>query len=676
MTPLRASHLALATAMLGAVMTVSGVSHAADEKNKKRVLLMPVERGGSVTTIVPREVAESLRTILSNNRTIEVLRPADLKKPEVELTVEKPKAKKKDKLLAKADKALWDAKELAGKEKFLGAAKLFKKAMSLYEKRFDKLVDFDKYVDAALGVSLSYFYAGYEDNGEDALAPVLILKPTTVLQARKVPKPAMEALDRLRKLYSRTSSGRIRVDSNPPGAVVYIDGVLRGQTPTMVSGLWRGQHVLRLTKDGFQATAKRFTASGREQTVKGTLKPIVVSKRKSRKKKGETALNNASVLNLVTKSMQTGKYGRRFGNAAAILAKEYNLDLIVMPYVRRAGRSYDLATFVYDAKIKRVAELEWVSFAADLADMQSKLLRIEEQILQGLVIFPRSRTVSRRSKSKIYDAYQAPAPPKPKVVKKPEIPLPAAGTRVPAPAPPANPRVVKRQPAPTPIRVKRPSPGRIKPVPAVSPAPPVARPPAPQPRVPVVAPAPPPTRRPAAGNVYRPVAPPPSYRPAAPVVPVRPAPVYSPRPAPVYSPRPAPAPAPVYSPRPAPAPAPVYSPRPAPAPAPVYSPRPAPAPAPVYSPRPGPTPTYGGVPAPTPVLVPRPAPGPGYGQPPMINPAMPVPDAGTISSPWYETWWFWSIVGGVAITTGTVLGLTLGEDEPQGFRTVVSWGAQ
>ena len=37
----------------------------------------------------------------------------------------------------------------------------------------------------------------------------------------------------------------------------------------MVSGLWRGQHVLRLTKDGFQSTAKRFTATGREQTVKG-----------------------------------------------------------------------------------------------------------------------------------------------------------------------------------------------------------------------------------------------------------------------------------------------------------------------------------------------------------------------------------------------------------------------
>ena len=161
MKPFRVSHLALLTATFCAAMTVSGASYAADGKDKKRVLLMPVERGGSVTTIVPREVAESLRTILSNNRTIDVLQQSDLKKPEADLQVEKPKAKKKDKILAKADEALWAAKELAGKEKFLAAAKRFKKAMTYYEKRFDKLVDFDKYVDAALGVSLSYFYAGY-----------------------------------------------------------------------------------------------------------------------------------------------------------------------------------------------------------------------------------------------------------------------------------------------------------------------------------------------------------------------------------------------------------------------------------------------------------------------------------------------------------------------------------
>ena len=139
--------------------------------------------------------------------------------------MEKPKAKKKDKLLAKADKALGRERTCRQGE-VPWCRKALQEAMSYYEKRFDKLVDFDKYVDAALGVSLSYFYAGYEDNGEDALAPVRFL-PTTVLQARKVPKPAMEALDRLRKLYSRTPSGRIRVDSDPPGAVVYIDGVLR-----------------------------------------------------------------------------------------------------------------------------------------------------------------------------------------------------------------------------------------------------------------------------------------------------------------------------------------------------------------------------------------------------------------------------------------------------------------
>ena len=660
----RPSHIALLSSMLMAMAPLSGVANAQDGKDKKRVLLMPVERGDSVLSVVPREVAESLRTILSNNRTIEIVRPSDLKKPEVELVAEKPKAKVKDKILVKADRALWDAKELAGKEKYLSSAKLFKKAMAYYEKRFDKLVDFDKYVDAALGVSLSYFFAGYDDNGEDALAPVMILKPTTVLQRRKVPKAAMEALERLRKLYSKASSGRIRIESNPPGAIVYVDGVLRGQTPTMVSGLWRGQHVLRLTRDGFNPVAKRFTASGRQQTLSAKMKPVrVAAAKKKKKKKGKEAQGPSQIMELVTKSVKTGKFGHRFSNAASILAKEYGLSSIVMPYVRRAGRKYDLAAFFYDASVKRVAELEWISFAADLADMQSKLLRVEEQVLQGLVIFPRSRVVSRRKKSKIYEAFEVPAPPAPKVVAKPPAPSPMA-KRSPAPVispkPSSKPAPVAK--APVPIRVKRPSPGRIKPIPSVSPAPPVARP------APVAPPAPRKRRAGRNSDVLRPVAPP-SYgspRPVAPAQPSRggfrptPAPVYAPSPAPVYAPRPAP----VYAPRPATAPAPVYAPRPAPAP--VYAPRPAPAP--VYAPRPTPAPLG----APQPIYAPKPI-GPSFDP---SSPA-PIPDSSSmVTTPWYNKWWVWAIIGGGVVgATGMVIGLTSGDDVPPGFRTVVSWGS-
>ena len=540
--PLRSPFTATLLTTLVLALASLGTAYAAKGKKSKRILLMPVERGDSVLSVVPREVGQSLRTVLSANRTIEVVLPQELKKEELEVPEEVPKAKKKDPVLERADKALWDAKELAGKERFLAAAKVFKKAMNLYEKRFDKLVDFDKYVDAALGVSLSFFYAGYEDNGEDALAPVMILKPTTVLQARKVPKAATDALERLRSLYSKTPSGRIRVESNPPGAVVYIDGVLRGQTPTLVTGLWRGQHILRLTKDGYEPTAKRFTAGGRDKTVSGTLKPVRVATVKKKRGKGK-AEDSGNAVARINKGLLKGAFGKRFGDAAAFLAREFNLSTIVMPYVRRAGRKYQLAAFVFEPASRRVAELEWITFAADLADLQAKLLRVEEQVLQSLVVFPRSRVLSRRNPSKIYETFEEPKPPAPVVVKTPPKPKPQ---RKPVVAAPVRPKPAVTPP-PAPVPVRRPLPERIKPVPRVVPPPP-----APMPRAPAVAP----PSRPA--EVFRPVAPPPSYQPPAqpggyrPVAP----PVYTPRPAPAYAPRPAP----VYAPRPAP----VYTPRPAP----------------------------------------------------------------------------------------------------------------
>lgn len=44
--------------------------------------------------------------------------------------------------------------------------------------------------------------------------------------------------------------GHLNVSTNPPGALIYIDGVLSGVTPRVVNDLLVGQHELRLTKDG------------------------------------------------------------------------------------------------------------------------------------------------------------------------------------------------------------------------------------------------------------------------------------------------------------------------------------------------------------------------------------------------------------------------------------------
>ena len=106
--PLRSPFTATLLTTLVLALASLGTAYAAKGKKSKRILLMPVERGDSVLSVVPREVGQSLRTVLSANRTIEVVLPQELKKEELEVPEEVPKAKKKDPVLERADKALWD----------------------------------------------------------------------------------------------------------------------------------------------------------------------------------------------------------------------------------------------------------------------------------------------------------------------------------------------------------------------------------------------------------------------------------------------------------------------------------------------------------------------------------------------------------------------------------------
>lgn len=55
------------------------------------------------------------------------------------------------------------------------------------------------------------------------------------------------------------SFGIINVNSNPSGATVYVDGMMKGVTPLVISDIQVGQHVLKLVKDEYDTTEDRFT---------------------------------------------------------------------------------------------------------------------------------------------------------------------------------------------------------------------------------------------------------------------------------------------------------------------------------------------------------------------------------------------------------------------------------
>ncbi len=55
--------------------------------------------------------------------------------------------------------------------------------------------------------------------------------------------------------------GHLNVSTNPPGALIYIDGKLSGITPRVVNDLLVGQHELRLTKDGCAVLIRNINIS-------------------------------------------------------------------------------------------------------------------------------------------------------------------------------------------------------------------------------------------------------------------------------------------------------------------------------------------------------------------------------------------------------------------------------
>src|SRR5690606_17168847 len=49
---------------------------------------------------------------------------------------------------------------------------------------------------------------------------------------------------------ARSPSGSVSINSDPPGAVVYVDFLARGRTPTTVEGLIGGDHIIRVSRPG------------------------------------------------------------------------------------------------------------------------------------------------------------------------------------------------------------------------------------------------------------------------------------------------------------------------------------------------------------------------------------------------------------------------------------------
>jgi hypothetical protein len=88
------------------------------------------------------------------------------------------------------------------------------------------------------------------------VAPAAAPRPPVEPPAAK-PEPPPAATAPVEQPAVPVFAGRVLVRSTPPGARVFVDGKDRGQTPVVITELARGEHRVRVLRDGYTAAERR-----------------------------------------------------------------------------------------------------------------------------------------------------------------------------------------------------------------------------------------------------------------------------------------------------------------------------------------------------------------------------------------------------------------------------------
>jgi hypothetical protein len=106
----------------------------------------------------------------------------------------------------------------------------------------------------------------------------LSVVPTTLPETTISPNPLANATATTTPAGTVTqqqSSGNVTVHSSPPGASILIDGVYQGTTPTTISGLAQGNHIIRLALSGYyDYEGTIYIIAGQTTNAFGTLPPL------------------------------------------------------------------------------------------------------------------------------------------------------------------------------------------------------------------------------------------------------------------------------------------------------------------------------------------------------------------------------------------------------------------
>jgi PEGA domain-containing protein len=171
------------------------------------------------------------------------------------------------KALDEADRALNDAKQAAAEMDLDKAKPLLETALKAYQKWLPQLAarvgGTAPMRDGFIELAKLRFFEGNQDGAKDALRYVFVLDGSVRFNKALFPPQMKKLVVEARLLYDTLGTGRLSIDSDPPGAVVWLDGLkLPDRTPTQPVDAPNGPNFISYARRGYAPMTQAFEVNG------------------------------------------------------------------------------------------------------------------------------------------------------------------------------------------------------------------------------------------------------------------------------------------------------------------------------------------------------------------------------------------------------------------------------
>jgi hypothetical protein len=174
--------------------------------------------------------------------------------------------------LGRADIALIDAEKAFSEMDLDKAKNLLKDAIQTYQRYLPELAQrgggTEGLRDAWVKLSKTRFFDGDADGARDALRYAFVLDPKLNYTKSMFPPQMKKAVVEAKLLFEALGPGKIQIDSDPPGAAAYLNGVkLEKPTPSTPADAQPGPNFINYRRRGYQPVGAIFENNGGGETA-------------------------------------------------------------------------------------------------------------------------------------------------------------------------------------------------------------------------------------------------------------------------------------------------------------------------------------------------------------------------------------------------------------------------